>query len=525
MTPDPPPRWAWPAALAGLFLAAAGAVALSGPGRIDIADAQTRYEVGRSLAEAGTIAVLNPDWTYIVLTGRDGRRFAPARLPQSVMAAAAILLADATGPATEARRQFFFTFHGAVVAGGLAVVYACWFRRRGLGPAAAVGWAAAGVFCTPAWYYATSGFDDILGTTAVVAVLVAADRAAAGGVGWAVLAGLLLGVAYHCKQPLAVFGLPAVAFADAPGPVGRRLVRAGVIAAGLAVGVAGFRYYEWYMFPPEAPAAPVEGFWSPDVPLHLVNPAFALADFAAGPASGVVWYAPAVLLGLAGVWRAATKRRAALIGAAVVFVGFLSVLSMSKGDPTWGPRYLTPLFGAAWLFAPDGARLAGRGRAAFLLAAGLVVQVLALAVDPLQMCFDRGVPGSYTETDPRLRFDLRLSHLANRPRAIYEAVTKPPAPEYSPAAVPTAVPDIAVELTPEALRAFMDRYEIYHGPRVWWASLSRCRRTAGRPTWRGRCCCSGRPPRPGSGWSGRGWSGGRLAPRVGTVTRGASDPP
>ena len=52
-----PPRirsatW-WPVALIGQFLVVFALVALSGPGRIDIIDGQTRYEVARSMVDHG----------------------------------------------------------------------------------------------------------------------------------------------------------------------------------------------------------------------------------------------------------------------------------------------------------------------------------------------------------------------------------------------------------------------------------------------------------------------------------------
>src|SRR4051812_38049640 len=105
------PRWGL--ALCGLFLFVLAALALSGPGRIDIIDGQPRYEVARSLVEHGDAVIRPPGLTFCVSPGRDGRPYSLYRLPQSLLGVPAILLADATGPATEARRQFFFTLTGA----------------------------------------------------------------------------------------------------------------------------------------------------------------------------------------------------------------------------------------------------------------------------------------------------------------------------------------------------------------------------------------------------------------------------
>ena len=85
-----------------------------------------------------------------VFPGRGGRPYTTYRFPQTAAGVAAILAADATGPASEGRRHFFFTLTGTAPA-VLAVTYAAWFRRLGHTPRAALLWAGAGVFCTPSW--------------------------------------------------------------------------------------------------------------------------------------------------------------------------------------------------------------------------------------------------------------------------------------------------------------------------------------------------------------------------------------
>ncbi|MGA7499252.1 MAG: hypothetical protein WBX00_21175, partial [Isosphaeraceae bacterium] len=158
----------WMTALAGLFLAVFAAVALSGPGENDVADGSIRYEVARSFVEHGDVDIRDPKIKFTILPGRDGRRYSWYRFPQSAAGVAAILVADATGPVSEPRRQFFFSLTSAVASAVLAATYAVLFRRLGIGPKASLLWAAAGIFCTPNWYYGTSTFDDILGTAAVV---------------------------------------------------------------------------------------------------------------------------------------------------------------------------------------------------------------------------------------------------------------------------------------------------------------------------------------------------------------------
>src|SRR5947209_7161556 len=97
------PAW-WALAVLGQFVFVFSAVALSGPGRIDIDDGQTRFEVAQSLVDHGDPVVRDPDIWYTILPGRDGQRYSNYRLPHSAAGAVALVLADSTGPVSEARR-------------------------------------------------------------------------------------------------------------------------------------------------------------------------------------------------------------------------------------------------------------------------------------------------------------------------------------------------------------------------------------------------------------------------------------
>lgn len=477
---------AWPTALVGLGLVVLAVVALTGPGRIDIVDGQSRYEVGRSLVDHGDLAVRNPEATFAVFPGRDGQLHTYYRFPQSAIAAGCVLVADATGPSgVEARRHFFFSLHGAVLAAGLAVTYAVWFRRRGLSPTAAVGWAAAGIFCTPSWYYSTSTFDDLLGAWVCVAALVVAYRAGTlGGLGRCAAAGLLVGLALNCKQPLGIFLLPAAVAADMPAVSPRvRLARLAVILAGVGVGAAAYIGYDWYKFPGDMKASHAElvkQYGPPYVSEPWRLPA-AVVELIAGPASGMIWYAPAVLLGIFGaIGRARQGERRTVLAiavAAAVVTGFVICLSFYKGDPAWGPRYLTPLFAVAWLYAPDGLPALGRRVAAVLLTAGCAVQVLGLSVDPQRLYIDRGLPPGFPIAYPMLHFRWELSHLLNRPREIVETWTDPRPPEYTPMGELTTATSVLLPTDPdpdrqaELRRDLVRRYQVYNGPRFWWINL------------------------------------------------------
>jgi hypothetical protein len=461
--------------LPGLFVFTAAVVALAGSGRMDIIDGQSRYEVARSLVDHGDVEVRDPDVTFCVLPGRNGKRFSLYRLPQSVLGVSALWLADATGPVRETRRQFFFVLTGAVAAGVLAVSYALWLCRLGHRPAAAAGWALAGVFCTPSWYYATSTFDDLLGTTAAVGALTLAWYGRQGRALWfAALAGLALGAALNCKQPLAVFVLPVLAVLVPRGlPRRPALARAALVLAGLALGAAVYEGYEWYKFPPESTADHAR-LLDQYVPAWPGTPVAAVLVLLLSPAAGVFWYCPTLVLSLCGLrpwWRAERRFTAALLVACAGFTAFFCSLVFFKGDLSWGPRYLTPVFAVLWVLVPAAVALRPRWQVRLILGLGLLVQLLALSVDHHRLYVELRFPSGFYHGHPWIYFHPRAAHLVNRPREIYEIFTEEhAASSYSPTPLPTAATPCpeTFERGPGAVR----KYRFLDSFRPWWASMT-----------------------------------------------------
>jgi hypothetical protein len=408
--------------LAGVLLLVFGIVGLSGPGRIDIVDGQARFEVARSLALHGDVAVRNPDLWFTVFPGRHGQRFSNYRFPHSVVGAGAILLADATGPDRDARRQFFFAMTSAAAAAGLAAVYVVWFGLRGLPPGTAVFWALAGIFCTPSYFYGTSTFDDIFAALAGVGALVASSAARrSASIRSALWCGLLFGLAFNVKQPLLAFALPGLALLDRTRDVLRsRVGRLAAFAAGIAAGAAAYWAFEYWKFPPETRAlqAVMMQRYAAPFPGHFF---WGAAVLTLSPSAGVFLYAPALALSLSGLKREATTDRRfglALALAGLAFFAFFAAVSFTKGDPAWGPRYLTPLLAVLWLLAPSGAARWSRRGTAAVLGFGLAVQILALTVEPERMHIQRGLPSTFGITYPQLYFDIRNADLFVRPSQI-----------------------------------------------------------------------------------------------------------
>jgi hypothetical protein len=465
----------WWIAQAGLFLTVFATVALSGPGRIDIVDGQTRYEVARSLIEHGDLVIRDPNVWFVVFPGRDGQRYTKYRFPQSAAGVIAILAADYSGPVNEGRRHFYFTLVSAVASAILAVIYAVFFRHLGYGPRASLLWAAGGVFCTPSWFYGTSTFDDILGSTAVVlAVATALASRRHHPLAGATVAGLAIGLAFNCKEPLGIFVLPVLAAMYDP-DLGWRSQwrRQATVILLLALAVAVYLGHDLYKFPPESTTAHAE-LMKNYIPFWSGSPEVGLLAMSVSLSAGVPFYNPASLICLAGLkaWWSREKLFCLSLSVAIaVFVIFISLLTFFKGDTAWGPRYLTPIFAILWLFAPAGPRLLRKWMVVIALGLGLVVQMSGLCIDPHRLYIEHGLPSSFYVNASVLYFHPSISHLVNRPREIVEVLANrdQQAECYSPSPSPTfAFPVIDfVEKGPAAVQ----KYHVLNGFRFWWASF------------------------------------------------------
>ncbi len=419
-------RFSWPLSLFGQGLFVFAVVALSGPGRIDIEDGQTRFEVGRSLVEHGDSALRDSRIWCFALPGRDNLAFTTYRFPQSVLAAGAIVVADGTGDVREGRRHFFFVMTSAFAAALLSIFFSIGFRALGCQPRSAILWGLGGIFCTPNWFYGTSTFDDILCSLTVVAAAVTAFvTCARREIVGAVAAGLWMGLAFNCKQPTGAFVLVVLVLHDNRlAPTRQRILRAAIIVAGLLLGVAVEKAYDYLKFPFDKSVVHKE-LIEEYSPVYASSPVPAIACFSVSPACGIFWYCPTVILSLLGIrqlWRQGQRTlAAAVILSSAAFIGFHCFIWFFKGDLAWGPRYLTPWFAVIWLFAPLGASTISRKMVATLLTLGIVVQLLALSVDPRRLYVEREVSPAFGSIQPSLYFQPRFSHLLQRPRKSWKS--------------------------------------------------------------------------------------------------------
>jgi hypothetical protein len=455
----------WVLALAGEFLIVFAVLVFTGPGRIDIIDGQTRYEVARSLVDHGDSIIRDEHVFFVVFKGRGGERYTLYRFPQSGLGVLAIWLADLGGRADEMRRHFFFTLISPAAAAVLAVIYSLWFRGLGYSVQASLGWGLAGIFCTPNWYYGTSTFDDTLGTVSIVGAVAAAflcrQRWPLLG---AAVAGLVLGWAYNCKQPNGLFVLPVLAaLYDPQKSWSKQLAPAVLVLLGLAAGVLADALYDAYKFPPgttETYKAYAELYGS----LYTPNPLPGLASMLLSPSAGMFWYCPTLLLSIHG-WLTWRRERPvlsyAVMASCLGYFLFLSFLTFFKGDPSWGPRYLTPLMGLCWVFAPAACTRIGWLLIKFVLLLGVSVQLLALSVDPQRLFLEKALPWTYYTGSPWQNFEVETASLVQRPREIL-AILK--AGSHSPYFAPADYPTSATYLHPVFPMALISEMGVLANP-------------------------------------------------------------
>jgi hypothetical protein len=475
--------------LPGLFLTIFSIAALTGPGRIDIVDGETRYEVSRSLVDHGDSIIRNPHVWWVVFPGRDAANYTYYRIPQSALGVLAIWAADLGTSPNEERRHFFFVLTSAAAGAWLAVVYALCFQCLGLSARSAIWWAAAGILCTPSWFYSTSTFDDILGTAALVtAVYVTFALCSRRPLLAGLLGGLLVGVAYNCKPPLAFGILPVMGIlADARRGKPWPWLAFALVVVGLLVGVAADTVYDLAKFPPGARAAHAETVARLYVAVWAPNPFANLVALAFSPSAAVWLYCPTLFLSVLGATYWFKEHRWYSWGlwlGSGVFVATICLLSIFKGDPTWGPRYLTPVFALFWLFVPAASARCRPLVVVALLGAGLLVQGLALSVDSHRLYVMRGLHSAFYyhgESGAWAYFDPDVAHLNNRPREILDiwASHARRAEEFTPGLTPTSPPPLVDQIGLDEHRnvkiprgeARVNHYVIFDEFRPWWISF------------------------------------------------------
>lgn len=383
------------------------------------------YQVTESIAERREVSVSSPapagDVAFGV-PGPDGRRYAkyapglsiaavPFYLGGRALERAGFVLPatrDAWGNERTGTRVLAAGLTNALV-GGLAVGVAAWtLLELGFGVAASALTALLVGLATPLAHSSTTflseplaalGFLGAAGATAALARWareardaggLADDRELAGGRGprLALAAGAFASLAISAKlaHVVALAGLAlATAWALGGRSADRRLLARGLAAWALPVGLTllALAAYNQVRF-----GSPWQSGYAEEATRFTRPWLEGLAGLTISPAKGAVWYAPPILLGVAGLAALWRRHRATALVCATVPTALLLLYSKYyqwHGGGSWGPRLLVPalpllVLPAAELLVRRPLARATSAAIALAAAAGILVSALAVLV-------------------------------------------------------------------------------------------------------------------------------------------------
>jgi hypothetical protein len=367
---------------------------LTAPGRIDMFDGGIRHDVTESLIDVGVPAVRDP-W-FPGVPGRGGYRYAWYELGASVTAIPFVLAGRALGHDALETKQFAFAMTSVPFAAAAVALVFLIYGRLGCSVSRALTWALVLGFCTILWPYAGSSFDAALQafwlTLAVWGVIEALDSRS---IAWAAIAGASFAMLVNIQEAYVV--LAGCALTTLPPSV--RSIRARVndrvvltIGAGVLAGVAliALANTSRYGDPSDTGRMITTGTH----PL-VGNPAIGFAGLFISPAKSIFLYAPPYAIALIGLYRLVKRDRGRLAPIPLclaIHFALISSLRFWAGEWAWGPRYLVatlPLVcvGLPFAWSPH----QERALKIAVCALGLVVQLLAIAVDHQRYYFDRSL--------------------------------------------------------------------------------------------------------------------------------------
>jgi len=388
------------------------------------------FEVARSLAEGRGLEVSSPADRGVVarsIPGIDGKHYAKYGLGLSLVAAPFTALGgrepirslelpesvDPEGNPRAGAPVFAAGLTNAVVAGALAAAIFLLAVELGYGPRPALATALLASFASPMPHYAAGFLSEPLSALCLAVGLLGlvrseklhgragGDRGAGVLLGGPLVGGLAAGLAL-LTRPLHLLFLIPLAFAMLSSAQNARNARIGpssqrgprwllllwaLPVAFATIGIALANFARFGSFWETGYGAEASSFGTP-----LIE---GLAGQLVSPGKGVLWFCPAILLGLAGV--AGLWRRSPRVAGTILAGSALLLLATSKyyqwhGGGCWGPRFLAPLaplwlLGAAEVFSRWGSLGAARRAGVAALAA----LSLGVAMLPLLVPFDRHV--------------------------------------------------------------------------------------------------------------------------------------
>jgi hypothetical protein len=157
------------------------------------------------------------------------------------------------------------------------------------------------------------------------------------------------------------------------------------------------------------------------------NPLVGSVALLVSPGKSIFLYSPPIALALFGLRQLFTRERAlalAVLSTSLAHFALVSSLSFFAGDWCWGPRYFVPVLPLLALGFPFVRRGEGSDRfmVPAIVAAGVLVQLLAISVDHHRFFYERSLPPFFW--DGNADFYFRESALLDRPGELMESLTR-----------------------------------------------------------------------------------------------------
>lgn len=498
----------------GLFLLILGIYLLTSPGRIDTIDGQARFDVAYNLVVRGR-PILTDSWLgeIVGVPGRGGYRYSYYGAPASVFAAPLVWLALKFHPLTIMPVHFMFSLTSSIFGAGIAPLLFLFYLHLGVSLRRAVLWTLVSSFATLVWPLSNSAFDNSQNAFFALAALYCAFLSAKRNSRTLAIAGGLFAGVLILYQEYFLLLVPCLAYAaldwkpqsepavttpaasrqsaldradaalkralrsaqervrqgwDAPGKERSSCVRYALFVAAAAVGMALTLAYNDLRFGSWLNNG--KGYYAGAFPV-FGNPIMGLLTLLASPGKSIFFYSPPIILGIFGFAQLRSRTPVlarAVVACSVVLISFLSCISFAGGDWCWGPRYLVPLLPFLDLSFPFAKFKLRREVILFVVALGLLVQILALSVENERFFNEQAVNDYFWAESPTFylthsalftRFG-EVASLREGLPATARLFSSVPYPTYSVLGAPQYIPR-------RSAAAWIRNYQIFFLPRPW----------------------------------------------------------
>ncbi|MGN6756459.1 MAG: phospholipid carrier-dependent glycosyltransferase [Thermomicrobiales bacterium] len=373
-----------------LFLLFVGFYLLTASGHFYAVDEETLYLMTESLVERHTIAPPPGAWGVI------GNGHYAQYTPGQALAAVPLYLVGRTiapafphGAQGYVTRFFVSLLNAFVTAATVTLLY--WLARRlGYRGGAALGLAAIYGLATLAWPHGRTFFAEPLTAFLLLLAFACTWRGAEpvtlapswlAGAGAALVAALVVKPQAAIAVPiLALYVLGRLTWPERAAwrTASGRVLRGGLVwGVGMALVAVPFAIFNTRIY-----GGPLKTGYGGSITDLLGGDFFTgFTGLTISSGKGLLWYAPPIVLAIAGWWAFARRRLAealVCLGMLAVHLAFYSRLIFWHGDGSWGPRYLTIALPFALL--PAIAVLEGLHAHRVWLALVTLVVVLGLAV-------------------------------------------------------------------------------------------------------------------------------------------------